>query len=52
MKTYTISFGVTFTVKAEDEAQAIDRAEDLCCEEWGKTFYREAWMSDPEEVES
>ena len=39
---YTVTFSVSFKVCALDELDAEDKARQLCSEEWGKAFSREA----------
>lgn len=50
MPKYSVNFGVTFFVEAENPGDAEQIAYEKCAEGWGTFFAREAWMSDPEEI--
>jgi len=51
MKEYRVNVGITVIVKVDDPEDAVDAAYEVVQDEWGKTFAREAWFSDPVEVE-
>ena len=51
MKQYRVNVGVTIIVEVDDPENAEEKAYEIAQAEWGSTFAREAWYSDPEEIE-
>lgn len=50
MATYSVSFGVTYFVEAETEDEATGKAVDLVIGDYGRGFWADAWVTDPEVV--
>jgi hypothetical protein len=49
MKKFIVNVGITIEVEAEDGYEAEKLAFEIVEEDWGLTFAREAWFTDPEE---